>query len=274
MLIPVEEREELALNMPKMFSRVIFAGYDVRKFLDTTVFIGGAGGLGRIVADILNRCGFGKFIIVDKDIVSEENLNRMNHHEEDLGKSKSETLAKFLERTRNLPEIDKKFHVKTEWYLADIIAWDKLEELIRKSNLIFTCFDNEAARIEVNLYAVLSRKPLIDGGTSENALRGIVNNVLPGKTPCLECYYSYDTLIDLEPDESQIQIPKIPCGASLATTMNITGSLQADQGIKLVLNEPIPSQIRFSLEKDVSLQYFNLTPRKNCDTCGDIQEKR
>ena len=66
MLLPIEEREELALNMPKIFSRVIFAGYDIRKFLNTTVFIAGAGGLGRIVADILNRLGFGKKLIWDK----------------------------------------------------------------------------------------------------------------------------------------------------------------------------------------------------------------
>ena len=269
-MIPIEEREELALNMPKMFSRVIFAGYDIRKFLDTTVFIAGAGGLGRIVADVLNRSGFGKFIIIDNDIIGEENLNRMNHNEEDLGKNKAETLAKFLERTRNLPDIDKRFHVKTEWYPVNIIAWEKLEDIVKKSDIIFTCFDNEAARIEVNLYAVLEKKPLIDGGTSENALRGIINNVIPGKTPCLECYYSPNTLIDIVPDEPGLIIPKIPCGASLATTMNITGSLQADQGFNLILDNPIHSQIRFSLENGISIQYFDLKPREGCEACSNI----
>ncbi|MHA1271529.1 MAG: HesA/MoeB/ThiF family protein [Candidatus Helarchaeota archaeon] len=273
MLLPIEDRQELALNMPKMFSRVIFAGYDVRKFLNTTIFIGGAGGLGRIVADILNRCGFGKFIIVDKDIIEKENLNRMNHNEEDLGKNKAETLAKFLERTRNLPDSDKKFYVKTEWYSANVIAWDKLEDLIKRSDIIFTCFDNEAARIEVNLYAVLQKKPLIDGGTSENALRGIINNVIPGKTPCLECYYSPDTLLEIEPEDVNLIIPKIPCGASLATTMNITGSLQADQGINLILDEPIHSQIRFSLEQGISFEYFDLKPRTSCESCGSINNE-
>ncbi|MBD3230723.1 MAG: hypothetical protein GF329_21270 [Candidatus Lokiarchaeota archaeon] len=269
-MLPIEERNELALNIPKIFSRVIFAGYDIRKFLDTTVFIAGAGGLGRIVADILNRTGFGKFIIVDKDIIAEENLNRMNHNEKDLGKVKSKTLAEFLERTRNLPNISKKFHVKTKWYQADVIAWEKLEDVIKESDIIFTCFDNEAARIEVNLYAVLHKKFLIDGGTSENALRGIINNVIPGKTPCLECYYSPNTLIDIETEEPEMNMPKIPCGASIATTMNITGSLQADQGIKLIMNEKIPSQIRFSLEENISLQTFNLKSREDCEACSNL----
>lgn len=267
MLLPIEEREELALNMPKMFSRVIFAGYDVRKFLDTTVLIAGAGGLGRIAADVLNRSGFGKFIIVDKDTIEEENLNRANHNEEDLGKSKAETLAKFLQRTRNLIDIDKKFYVETEWYQANIIAWEQLEDLIKKSDLVFSCFDNEPARIEVNLYSLLNDKPLIDGGTSDNALRGLINNVIPGKTPCLECYYSPNTLVNIEAEDKGLIIPKTPCGASLATTMNITGSLQADQGFRIVLNEKIHSQIRFSLEKDISLQYLDLKPRENCEAC-------
>ena len=68
-------------------------------------------------------------------------------------------------------------------------------------------------------------------------------------------------------------IPKIPCGASLATTMNITGSIQADQGIKLILNEPIHSQIRFSLEREISLQYFDFDPRPNCEACGNLNNK-
>ncbi|NVM03440.1 MAG: ThiF family adenylyltransferase, partial [Candidatus Helarchaeota archaeon] len=182
-MIPIEERTNLALNSPKMFSRIIFMGYDINKLLTQTTLICGAGGLGVIVAQILARTGIGKIIVVDKDIVEEENFNRLVYDRNDINKPKAVVLAEKLKQIRNAKNIDKKFHLQTEAYDNNVIAWQELEDLIDRSNLIFTCFDNEEARIEVNAYAVQQRKPIIDGGTSENALRGIIISVIPGRTP-------------------------------------------------------------------------------------------
>jgi len=270
-MIPIEERTNLALNSPKMFSRIIFMGYDINKLISKTALICGAGGLGVIVAEILARTGLGKIIIVDKDVVEEENFNRLVYSREDINKPKALVLAEKLKVIRNAKDVDKKFHLQTEAYENDIIAWPKLEELIKQSDVIFTCFDNEEARIEVNAYAVQQNKAIFDGGTSENALRGIIISVIPGKTPCLECYYSPDTLVYIEPEEDEEIIPRLPCGASLATTMNIVASLQVDQGFKYILNYgQIVPKIRISLEDDVIIQNIFQKRRKNCESCGDL----
>ncbi len=275
-MLPLDARNQLAMNSPKMFSRIIFAGLDIRKLLSKTALIGGCGGLGVIVGEILARTGIGKLILIDRDIVEEENFNRLIFDRDDIGQPKAMCLAKKLESIRNSGEIESKFHLKTEAYQEDVVAWMDLEELIGKSDIIITCFDNEAARIELNAYAVALNKPLIDGGTSENALRGTVITVLPGKTPCLECYWSNETLIpidDSDPEEEDLKtsILKVPCGASLATTMNIIGSLQADQVLKILLEygELIP-QIRISLEDKLSLSTFHSTRRPGCPACGDL----
>ncbi|MHA1376813.1 MAG: HesA/MoeB/ThiF family protein [Candidatus Helarchaeota archaeon] len=270
-MIPIEERTNLALEAPKMFSRIIFMGYDINQLLSKTALVCGAGGLGVIVAEILARTGLGKIIIIDKDIVEEENFNRLVYTRDDIKKPKALTLAEKLRIIRNEKNIDKKFHLQTEAYKNDIIAWPKLEELIEQSDVIFTCFDNEDARIEVNAYAVQQKKPIFDGGTSENALRGIVISVIPGVTPCLECYYSPDTLVYIEPDKNEDSIPRLPCGASLATTMNIVASLQVDQGFKYILNygQVVP-KIRISLEDEVVIQNIFQKKRPNCEACGNL----
>ena len=270
-MIPIEERTNLALQSPKMFSRIIFMGYDIKKLLAQTAFICGAGGLGVIVAEILARTGIGKIIIVDKDRVEEENFNRLVYSRDDINQPKALVLAEKLKQIRNAENIDKKYHLQTEAYENDVIAWSELEDLIGNSTLIFTCFDNEEARIEVNAYGVLLNKPIFDGGTSENALRGIIISVIPGKTPCLECYYSPDTLVDLGLESEGELAPRLPCGASLATTMNIVASIQVDQGFKYILNYGnIIPKIRISLEEDVIIQNIFQKRRPNCEACGDL----
>lgn len=270
-MIPIKDRINLALKTPKMFSRVVFMGYDIEKLKTQTVLIFGAGGLGVIVAEILARTGIGKIIIVDKDIVEEENFNRLIYNRDDINKPKAIVLAEKLKQIRNAENMDKRYYLKTEAYENDVIAWPKLEDLIKKCTAIFTCFDNEEARIEVNSYAVENNKPIFDGGTSDNALRGIVISVIPGKTPCLECYYSPDTLIYIEQENGQEITPRLPCGASLATTMNIIASLQVDQGFKYILNYgQIVPKIHISLEEEVIIQNLNQKRRPNCEACGHL----
>ncbi|NVM30440.1 MAG: ThiF family adenylyltransferase [Candidatus Helarchaeota archaeon] len=275
-MLPLDARNQLAVESPAMFSRIIFAGMDIRKLLTKIALIGGAGGLGVIVGAILARSGIGKLIIIDRDIVEEENFNRLVYNRDDAGKPKAQCLAQKLESIRNASDIAPKFHLKTEAYQEDVVAWMELEELIQKSDIIFTCFDNEAARVELNAYATVLGKPLIDGGTSENALRGTIITVLPGKTPCLECYWSINTLIsidDIDPDEQELKssILKVPCGASLATTMNIVGSLQTEQAFKILLEygEIVPL-IRISLEDSFYVTKTHPKRRTGCPACGDL----
>jgi len=275
-MLPLDARNQLAVESPEMFSRIIFAGIDIRQLLSKTALIGGAGGLGVIVGEILARSGIGKLIIIDRDIVEEANLNRLIYTREDQGKPKAHCLSKKLESIRNVENIDPRFHLKTEAYQEDVVAWMELEELIKRSNIIFTCFDNEAARIEFNAYTISLNKPLIDGGTSENALRGTIITVLPGKTPCLECYWSNQTLIsvdDLNSDEKELQslILKVPCGASLATMMNIVASIQSEQALKLLCGygEIVPL-IRVSLEESISVMGAHSKRRPGCPACGGL----
>jgi len=251
-----------------MFSRVIFSGYRVDVLMRKTALVCGVGGLGVVVAEILARTGLKKIIIVDKDVVGQENFNRLGFTEHDVGQPKAAVVGRRLLAIRNGPGTPEQYKLEVEAYYADVLEMPNLWKLIAKSDVVFTCFDNLEARLEVNHYAVKLGKPLFDGGTSVNGLRGTVRTVIPGRTPCLRCYNPPDTFI------SQEEPTKGPgrCDASLATTMCIVACLQADQAFKYLLGYGrIAPLIRLSLEDGVNVvPYYNVARRPDCEECGRL----
>jgi len=264
-------REEMAWYLkifPPMFSRVIFSGYRVDVLLGKTALVCGVGGLGSVVAEILARTGIGKIIIIDKDVVGEENFNRLGFTNKDVGKPKAGVIGRRLLAIRNSPDTPEEFRLEVEAYHADVLEMPNLWKLVARSDVVFTCFDNLEARLEVNKYAVKLGKPIFDGGTSLNGLRGTVRTVIPGRTPCLRCYNPPDTFIS---PSGPVKGPG-RCDASLATTMTIVACLQADQAFKYLLSYGrLAPLIRISLEEGVSVvPYYNVARRPDCEDCGGL----
>jgi len=259
-LSPTDRRKKL-LETPLMFSRLIVAGFPIDKLLSAKALIVGAGGLGVIVSEILARTGLGELHIVDRDVVKEENFNRLGYNRADIGKPKAMILAERLLRLRNNPSIPKKYHISVYHYHNDIIGWEKLEDIISSIDIIFSCTDNELARREINFLAMKYKKPMIDGATSIDGLRGTIITVIPCRTPCFECYYGSQTSIKVNHFERIGQ-----CDASIATTMSIVAALQADQGLKVLLNYgKIHSMVKVDLRESVSIVTIdNVKPRDNC----------
>ena len=251
--------------LPPMLSRIAASGFDPYTLHEKTVCVFGLGGLGVIVAEMLVRVGIGKLILVDRDIVGPENLNRLGYTDEDIGLPKVEALSRKLNRLGTIR--GENFPLKIEKYHRDVIAWENLPRLIEKCDLIFTCFDNLEARLEINYWSLKLKKPLIDGGTSDDGLRGRVITVIPYKTPCLGCYFDSDTLYSLQNEE---EIKSGACTASLPTTMAIVASVQVDRGLRLLLNRGnIIPRININLEDGISIvELHNLKRRRNCKYCG------
>ena len=267
-LLTREEMRTYLKTYPSMFSRIIFSGYRVDVLLRKTALVCGVGGLGAVVAEILARTGLKKIIIVDKDIVGEENFNRLGFTRKDVGRPKAEAVGKRLLAIRNGPDVPEPFRLEVEAYHADVLEMPNLWKLVAKSDVIFTCFDNLEARLEVNRYAVMLGKPLFDAGTSLNGLRGTVRAVIPGKTPCLRCYNPPDVFISRE---EPIRGPG-RCDASLATTMTLAACLQVDQAFKYMLGYGrIAPLIMVSLEEGVNVvPYYDVKRRPDCEDCGRL----
>lgn len=68
-----------------------------------TVGIAGLGGLGSHVAISLVRSGVGSLILADHDVIEPSNLNRQGYFLKDVGKKKTEALARYLKEIN--PEV-------------------------------------------------------------------------------------------------------------------------------------------------------------------------
>jgi len=92
------------------------------KIRDYSILIVGLGGIGSVAAEMLTRCGIGKLLLFDYDIVEFANMNRLFFRPEHRGLSKTEAAQ------RTLLEINP--DVQFEHYNYSITSVDKFDHFM------------------------------------------------------------------------------------------------------------------------------------------------
>lgn len=113
----------------------------------STVGIAGIGGLGSNVAVHLARCGVGRMILADFDLVDPSNLNRQNYYTRHIGMKKSEAIKDVLMQINPYIELIthdvylNRSNIKTIFTGVDVMveAFDKAEN---KSMLLDEWLEN------------------------------------------------------------------------------------------------------------------------------------
>ncbi len=154
----------------------------------------GLGSVGSIVAEILARTGFSKFVFIDFDVVEEKNLDRTVFLRDDVGRAKVFAMKDAISRAATSPSLD-----------VQCVEYSICEERGFTASLdcdvLFSCVDRPWPRQVINFISYGHLIPAIDGGilvrSNKNNTRLIgadwkVHTVGYGR-PCLECLGQYKT---------------------------------------------------------------------------------
>ncbi len=186
------------------------------------VAVMGCGGLGTVVSDLLVRAGVGFVRIVDRDIVELSNLQRQNLYDEaDVagGRPKVEAAAEKLRRVNSQVVVDP---------CVLSIGADNIETLIRDVDLVCDGTDNYDARYLINDACVKHGVPWVYGSVA--ATFGMVQAIVPSRTPCLQCLMGAMPLAGSTPGTDTIGV--------WAAAVHVIASIEASEGLKLLLGKP------------------------------------
>lgn len=151
----------------------------LRKVRQTTVAVIGLGALGSSVAALAGLLGFKKLILIDRDIITIENLGTTPYFkEEDTLRQtfKAERVGNFISQLNN----------QIELAIRPInLSYLNAEKELMEAEILLDGLDNFRTRFLVNEVAVKLGKPYIYAGTAGED--GVLMPILPSKTACLRC---------------------------------------------------------------------------------------
>jgi ubiquitin-like modifier-activating enzyme 5 len=252
------------MDMTERYSRLMqFEFADFSKLKDMRAVVVGVGGLGALTAEIMARVGTGELVLMDYDKLEEANLNRLIYSADQVGMPKVEAIKDYLIKAN--PD------VKITTYPHDITdgeGYDAFLSEIARCDIVFGCVDTFQVRLFINLQAVKARKPLIDGGASNDGINGSVHVVIPGETACYRCNRP------MVKEESEYKPKSDGSGlchfTSLPTTMAIISSLQCQEGLKHLLGFGEVASYLMYYGMEGKLERYDWRRDPNCPVCGKV----
>jgi molybdopterin-synthase adenylyltransferase len=237
---PLSENEQ-----ERYFRQIIIGGIGTEgqeQIRKAKVFLAGLGGLGSISAYYLAAAGIGQLTIVDKDLVTLDNLNRqLIHWTEDIGRPKVDSVKK-LQRLNPLCRIAPIQAEMTDQNILDLVG---------DCSMIVDATDTLVTRKILNRASLRKRIPYIFGGI--DGFKGMITTFIPGVTGCLECIFPgsprpADAVGVLGPIPGWVASLQSLEAIKIALGMKddlLTGRLLVFKGKEMVLNE-----IRFGKNPD------------------------
>src|SRR3954449_5961409 len=216
------------------------------------VLLIGAGGLGSPLALYLAAAGVGTIGLVDFDVVDVTNLQRqIVHGSKDVGRPKLESARDRLK--------DLNPHVHVEGFETRLTSENALE-IVRDFDIVIDGTDNFATRYLTNDACVILGKPNVYG--SIYRFEGQSSVFATEEGPCYRCLYP-------EPPPPGL-VPSCAEGGVLGVLPGLVGTIQATEGIKLILGVGEPLVGRLLLIDALTMQFRTVRLRKdpNCPACG------
>ena len=235
----------------------------------------GAGSIGGTLIDILARTGVGSLTLIDHEDFAEENVGRHILAGDSVGKPKVEELARHVSRINpdcRVTALKEKFDVTL---------------LASRPDLVVSTADSFQAASLVNAYALHEKIPAVFGGIWGEASVAEIIYVIPGKTPCYECYGAFRRNVEIPHDTRRYTDPnydetRIPGQAGLWANILMVAGLQFQVilglvGLRDTLNYPGTVWLMNISDPHCPFQPLALTVgevKKGCAVCdqGCLEE--
>jgi len=227
-------------------------GYDGQiKLKHARVCIVGLGGLGSPAALQLAGMGVGHIRLVDHDVVEISNLQRQYiYSAKYLGYPKVEVAAK---RLRELNP-----NINVEPLPLSLSHWNA-EEIVRDMDVIVDGLDHIGPRYVLNRACLKTGVPYVYGAAIMTF--GNVSTIIPGKTPCLECF------------QGGIDEDALPTCATVGvhpSILNIVASIEVSEAVRIALGkEPLlAGKLLYCDINEMSFEIIHVSRAENCPVCG------
>lgn len=257
-IIPDERRKEITFDDKEierwgrhlMLREIGVKGQKRIKAARVIVF--GAGSLGSPVLQYLAAAGVGSITIVDDAEVKLSDLqSQVLHTERDIGRPRA---ASARDKIRN---INRKLDIKAE---NVTISADNIIELIEDQDVVVDCTDNYRTRYLIGDACALKGIPLVFGAVYQ--FEGQVSVFNFGDGPCYRCAFP-------EPPKPGL-VPTCAEGGTISPLSGITGSIQANEVLKLIIGTGEILSGRLLVFDSLNLRTHLLKIERSdaCPVCG------
>lgn len=219
------------------------------KLKNATALVSRAGGLGGALAFELAAAGFGKIILAHEGDLKPSDLNRqILMSQSGLGQSRVIQAKETLNRFKSDVEVVA---------IAENFNEKNAASLVSQADIVFDCAPLFEERFLMNRECIIQKKPLVDCAMYH--MEGQLVNILPGKTPCLQCIF---------PEKPPHWQRKFPVLGAVAA---IVASLGALEGIKIVAGLPgvLTNQMLYINASNHTFRKIPITKNKNCKICNN-----
>lgn len=238
-----------------------YAGFadTLPRWQESICAIVGLGGLGGGLAQQLVRLGVTKLVLVDRDIVSQENLGHQvlfTEEQAQAGVPKAHAAAETLAPVNSAVELAP---------LAAELSSQTAAELLEGVQLIFDGLDNYYTRLLLNDWALASGRPYFYAGVVRGELSA--RAVIPGITGCLRC------LLDRPPAAGEV--PTCAAEGVFPPLLGVANALQLDAANRYLAGRfSGADDVLYSMSvTDWRLRQLRLYgPDARCAACGGKYE--
>ena len=249
------EVKDLSDEELEFYSRQIVLpdiGYNGQlKLRNARVCIVGLGGLGSPAALQLTAMGVGYLRLIDRDVVELSNLQRQHLYSVNfLGYPKVEVAAKRLRELNPNIEIEP---------LPLSLNVDNAEDVVRDVDVVVDGLDRMTPRYALNRACVKLGVPYVFGAAIMTF--GNVSTIMPGKTPCLECFQG---------NLDDATLPTCAVVGVHPSILSIIASVEVSEAMRIILGDKphLANKILHCDIGDMKFDEVEISKAENCPVCG------